>query len=400
MRSVLLATSVLGALLGCQTRPPGACQGDADCAPREICLDTAVCAMACSTNMGCSDLEKCSAVGGCIPQGECGSDLDCAKDEVCSATSKKCGASGAPAGDEKCVAEWFPATLTPAKVMVLLDRSGSMRSTLPSGLSRWDTATAAVKAVTSAHEATVRFGLTVFPELDTQCAPGSVLLAPAVNNAAAISNALPAFPGTNTPASFAARTPLGAALQQVSTRTELTSPTFANYVLLLADGGESCGGDPLAQTKALFALHIKTWVVGFADEVDSQALSEMAKAAGTARAGAISYYQADDSATLVSALRQIAQGAAGCDFTLERPLPEPSKLYVYVNGTLTPRDPSKQNGWDVGPTSSRVILYGAACQALTQNPKGQVSLVYGCPDDTLSEGGGNGGNLPDGVTIN
>ena len=139
---------------------------------------------------------------------------------------------------------------------------------------------------------------------------------------------------------------------------------------------------------ALAARGIKTYVVGFGNEVNAQNLSEMAVSGGTARNAMPRYFQADSPAELTSAFGAIAQGAVGCDFKLGKTPPDPSKIFVSVNGQLIPRDPNRVAGWEYTAGSDRVTLYGPACDVVVNQPGSQVSLVYGCADPSLVGDGG------------
>lgn len=278
-------------------------------------------------------------------------------------------------------------------MLIVLDRSGSMDDEVDNR-PKWEIATEAVKQVTARHEAEVRFGLELFPG-SNRCQPGSVMVPIGDRHAAEIAAALPST-------ATGSGTPIGGALQTASEAPELADPARANYVLLVTDGKENCGGDPVQVVRAMFARGVKTYVVGFGGEVDGAMLSSMALEGGTARAASPRYYQADDSASLLATMSAIAQGALGCEFELAKAPPDPSKIYVYVNGQLVPRDANRSNGWEYTAARQRITLYGATCDAVSTDPSARVSIVYGCPDDSLVEGGGGGpGGADDGgVTIN
>ncbi|MBN2361175.1 MAG: VWA domain-containing protein [Deltaproteobacteria bacterium] len=73
-------------------------------------------------------------------------------------------------------------------------------------------------------------------------------------------------------------------------------------VILVTDGGETCGGDPVGAAAALFAAGIKVYVIGFAtpDQMIVQNLNAIAAAGGTGLA-----IFADDSAELSAAMAGI-----------------------------------------------------------------------------------------------
>ena len=263
-----------------------------------------------------------------------------------------------------------------------------MQEVIANSRSKWDTATAAVRGLTSrnATNPKLRFGLQVFSLEDMVCNPGHVNVSVGASTVTSISNALPAVAGGR-------NTPIGGALHVAATSGELTDATRANYVLLLTDGMENCGGAPVAEVEGLFGRGIRTYSVGFGSDVDVNRLSQMAIKGGTARATTPRYFQADNTADLEAAFSAIASGAASCDFTLTGTPPNANNLYVAVDGQFFPRDPARVAGWDYQAAGNRVTLYGPACDIVSQRPGAKVSIIFGCPDDTLTETGP-GGKLP------
>jgi hypothetical protein len=104
----------------------------------------------------------------------------------------------------------------------------------------------------------------------------------------------------------------------------------------------------------------------------------MALAGTTARATTPYYYAVDtaDEAAFTSALTQVAaQVTATCSFPLSAPPPDPSKVNVYLDGTVVPADPV--NGWTL--QGATVTLVGAACQDVLAGNVLSVRIVAGCP---------------------
>jgi hypothetical protein len=345
-------------------------------------------------------------VGACVPKAGCGGDADCAAAKgVCEAgscapkcTPASCGPQrtckadghcgggalpGSDGGPASCGGELFTAAPVEANFLIVLDRSCSMEEALPGGSNKWDTATAALKSVTAAQQATVHFGLSMFPG-NGQCNPGGNVVPVGAAQADPIAQALPQT-------AMGSGTPIGAALTGALAVAELKDPQRANFVLLLTDGEENCQGNPEESVKQLFAAGIRTYAVGFGDAVNVGNLNRMAVAGGTARLGGTKYYQADDVATLQAALGGIAAGATRCDFKLAQAPADLSKLFVAINGGLVPEDPARLAGWAYTPATQRLTLYGPACDLVVQNPGAKVQVVYGCPDDTLIEKSGDGG---------
>ena len=114
-------------------------------------------------------------------------------------------------------------------------------------------------------------------------------------------------------------------------------------------------------------------------------LADIATAGGTPRAGTPKYYQADDAPGLLAAFNLIARGALGCEYRLATAPPDASKVFVYVNGVLQNRDLAHANGWDYSPATTRITFYGGLCNLVATDATARVSIVYGCPDDTLIE---------------
>jgi hypothetical protein len=426
MRKLLAVSALLVLTAACGSSGPG-CKSSTECGVGSVCLASAACAPVCSNDKGCLADEKCSTSGGCVPKTGCGADSECGKSQVCEGVScvascatagcgsgRTCqadghcsqptqngagggGGSGAGGGmGMTCGGELFQATRVQANFLIVLDQSGSMGETLPAGGTKWNLATAALKSVTSTNQTAIRFGLSMFPGA-TKCSEGSNFVPVGDSTAAAIASAFPVK-------SNGSGTPIGAALQLAAMRPELTDVTRANYVLLVTDGMENCQGDPVAAVKALAAKGVKTYVVGFGADVDATRLAQMAVEGGTARLTTPKYYQADDQGTLNTAFTQIAAGAVGCDYKLQKEPPDLNKVYVAIDGNLINRDRTKQMGWEYDPSTMRLTLYGGACDVVRKATSPKVQIVYGCPDPTIIENAGHGdGGYPaydGGVTIN
>jgi hypothetical protein len=249
-------------------------------------------------------------------------------------------------------------------------------------MSKWDIATTAIKQVTQQYQSQIQFGMMLFPAgggNSTQCVPGPVAVPIGDQRAAQIATSL----DMNRPGG---RTPIGGVLTAAGMVPELADAMRANYVMLVTDGTETCNGNGVtAATQNLMQRGIKTFVVGFGGEVDAMNLSDIATAGGTPRPGATKYYQADDAQGLLAAFNLIAQGALGCEYRLATAPPDPSKVFVYVNGVLQNRDVSHANGWDYSPATTRITFYGGLCSLVASDATAKVSIVYGCRDDSLTE---------------
>lgn len=379
------------------------CQGMGSCGSTSVCLSSGTCSTKCTSAADCAAGEKCSAAGGCVPNTGCGTNSDCPTGQLCNAVGK-CEADcrttgcnpgavcasdgtcqpGAPDGGMmSCGGELFQAAKVNSNMFIAFDKSGSMMNPIVTGgMSKWDIATTAIKQVTAQYQSQIQFGLMMFPAgggNSQQCVPGPVAVSVGDQRAAQISTALDA----NGPGG---RTPIGGVLTSAGMVPELADPMRANYVMLVTDGAETCQGDGVAAATAnLQQKGIKTFVVGFGGEVDAMNLTDIAVAGGTPRPGATKYYQADDATGLLTAFQQIAQGALGCEYRLATAPPDPSKIFVYVNGVLQNRDVGHGNGWDYSSATVRITFYGGLCSLVANDATAKVSIVYGCADGSLTE---------------
>lgn len=184
-------------------------------------------------------------------------------------------------------------------VEVILDASGSMLQQL-NGIRRIDIAKQTLLKLTGeAIPADSLFALRVFGrEVDSCQTDLDIALAPLKPDAvkARISNIT---------AKNNAKTPIGASLAAVS--GDLAKASGEKLVILITDGEETCGGDPLAAIQQLRAAgtNVRINIVGFAIDDDSL------KTTFThwARAGAGAYFDAKDAAGLNTALTQAIKPA-------------------------------------------------------------------------------------------
>lgn len=388
MRTFLLLSSLV--LLGACGQQPR-CTSTSQCANQQLCAPSGICLNTCHAHTQCGSGQTCSSAGACVsPTTGCAVSADCASGQICAPGGICMAMSAADAGPPTCGGQKFESTPTEANVLIVLDHSGSMQETISNNRSKWDTATEAVRSLTAQNaNSRLRFGLQLFSLAGAQCQPGQVVVNVGPSNVTAISNALPATANGS-------GTPLGAALRVASRSNDIADPTRANFVLLLTDGMENCNGAPVAEVEGLFSRGVRTYTVGFGSDVDANMLNQLSIKGGTARATSPRYFQADSPAELEVALRAIASGAASCDFTLTQTPPNPASLYVAVDGQFFPRDPSRVAGWDYQAQGNRVTLYGPACDIVSQRPGAKVTVVYGCPDESLTEIGP-GGTLDAGL---
>jgi uncharacterized protein (TIGR03382 family) len=215
----------------------------------------------------------------------------------------------------------------PARVMVVLDKSSSMQTGLIGGKTKWSLAVGGLGQLLSTYEAKAEFGLMTYPQ-PSQCGPGALDVAPALNNKAAILGQL-----TTPPPTGGNYTPMAQTLAAALALPSMQTAPGARHLVLITDGWQYCVPydqstrfDGTAAVEALKAKGITTWIVGFGAEVDAIALNRMAVAAATTRpscnpnsedsaAANNCYFQVDNQQELLAALNQIAGSASAeiCD---------------------------------------------------------------------------------------
>ncbi len=385
----LLSVSILG--IGCSDEPGGTAgsgassgtssggSGPGECAQATDCPGDAVCDPAtgqCTSGLSCAAHTDCGSGAFCdagtcrdsMPGGPCDDTPNCVSGETC--TGGVCGCGGALYGADN----------VPPNVLIVLDRSGSMNEQITGG-TKWDIGRQAINGLVTTYGGGVFFGLAMYPGTDLEgtqgmmCGPGAVFVDPAAGTAAAISSDLAAA-GTT---SFG--TPTAEMLTALTTYAGLKDPMRADYILLITDGQSTCE-DPVPVVASLLGAtpSVKTFVVGFGSGVDPAELDDMAQAGGTAGPMSPFYYQADDATSLASAFAAIAGSVLSCSYVLSDTPPDPSLLYVYIDGMQVPAD--NTNGWVYDAATNQLTFVGTTCDALKSGTAGELVISYGCPIGT------------------
>jgi hypothetical protein len=239
--------------------------------------------------------------------------------------------------------------------------------------------------MTVSYHDTIYWGLAEFPG-DGNCGAPASAIAPAAGNADNVSSTI-----TNTaPAGY---TPINASIKYVKDSTLLSDPARGNYLLLITDGSETCELDkdnkPDMANEAttqriadMAASGTKTFVVGFGGGVDANALDDYANAGGVPNtSGGASYYQADSASALESALGAILKRVTGCDFALNTPPDDPSKVWAFLDDVMVERD--TDDGWALDTATNTVTFTGASCAMLQAGTVTDIDIVVGCPEPVL-----------------
>jgi len=314
-----------------------------------------------------------------------------------------------PTEDANCGLQNYALDRRPAVVVLLQDRSTSMRNTLSSGLTRWATLVEAVKPVLQQTQAGISWGFKFFPDSKICGVNAGVNIEPALNNAAPITTRLDSIQVVQNSADNNGLwdgTPVAPALRQTAQYLASLPTDKQKYILLATDGQPTCaGGDPLlgggdpdtddrpsgpAAVAEVAAMGIKVPVVGIAFSKtwdpaklkDNEiTLNDMAKAGGMPRPTDPAYYGASSSAELAAAFAQITGILISCTFDLKgmKP-PSPDDVAVKIDGVKVPRDKVHNEGWDYDADMSNVVVYGQACEQLKGvGATNNVQIIFGCP---------------------
>ena len=316
---------------------------------------------------------------------------------------------GGPTEDANCGLQNFALDRRPAIVLLLQDRSTSMRNTLSGGVTRWATTVQGIKPVLQQTQAGISWGLKFFPDGKECGVTAGVNIVPAPNNATAIAAQLDAIKivaNSSDNLGLWDGTPVAPALRQAARYLASLPSDKQKYILLATDGQPTCaGGDPLlgggdsdsddhpsgpAAVTEVVNMGIKVPVIGvaFSDTWDPTdlddnevTLNNMAKAGGMPRPTDPAYYAANSSAELAAAFAQITGILISCTFDLKgmKP-PSPDDVAVKIDGVKVPRDKSHVEGWDYDADATNVVIHGQSCEQLKGiGATNSVQIIFGCP---------------------
>ena len=301
------------------------------------------------------------------------------------ASSQPPPASNTP--DASCGFQNYMLERRPAELLLVLDRSGSMREppNFMTLTSKWDETVPALNETIMKTDATVSWGMKMFPAGLIACSTTDGVDVPiAANNAAMM---LASIAGT-TPSGNG--TPTRYAMQKAIAHLKATPTNTPRYILLATDGEPNCADgltnqlvDPDGAIEAVrmaAAEGFKTFVIGIATMFGdaNMTLNRMAEAGGEPRMGDPRYYPVASRAELVNALSLITGKVADCVFPLDKLPPSPNDVAVDVNGMRVTRDQTKMNGWDYTANNMAIQIHGPACEAI-KTANAQVKITFGCP---------------------
>jgi hypothetical protein len=179
-------------------------------------------------------------------------------------------------------------------VMLLVDRSGSMLG------EKWD-ALQQMRPFLPAVSDRANLGLSMFPSYGGLCNTVDLEFAPISSGPGAaeeVSDALATYVPTK------GKTPLGSALRAVKESSGLQCTNRDNIVVLLSDGAESCGGDPVEAAYELThgPVPVELYVIGFGTDAEATRHLQEVAAAAEDTSGPDNYYAAENVEDLLARL--------------------------------------------------------------------------------------------------
>lgn len=325
-----------------------------------------------------------------------------------------------------CAVSTLGATLIPANILFVLDRSGSMscnppplqssvqceispKPKYPTQATKWQIVSQALKSAIASMPATTRVGITYFNNDDfcgVQQAPNVPLDVVSAGQLAAINNSID---GVNPKGA----TPIVGGLTLGYAHMFDDDKTSGNdFIVLLTDGAETCAPSlkdvTIAETVPnALSVNIRTFVIGAPGSEPARAfLSQVAWAGGTARDTTCVHAAAPDdvgdchfdmtdptldfSTALNDALTKISGSALTCEFDVPTSVGKDVD-YNQVNVTFTSgmgvdetffQDNAAcgngSNGWQYTAGKTKIELCGDACKKVKSDPSGKISIALGC----------------------
>jgi hypothetical protein len=283
--------------------------------------------------------------------------------------------------------------LTP-QVVITLDRSSSMGKKYgTSTQTRLQIVQDTLRSVMKSYQASIDFGYVEFPvkencAANTCCA--SQIIPPNQRALSVIEKRWACELGPPACSETTADSPVVEALRQARWFfvDERTGPT--RHVLLLTDGEPSCAfnKDQSACSLALTQVsrlsvesHVSTRVFGLAEELRGSSCLDMMAGLGTPGSTG---QQPNATPRITTTGDQLYDellrwfeplSKEACTFRLPYVLPAGQKLTVLYEGKPVPRDPEREDGWELSPDSARrVVFYGPACDRLRTAAVGETEF--------------------------
>jgi hypothetical protein len=350
---------------------------------------------------------------------------------------------GGAAGDDTpgaggvamCAATSQAARLTPANLLFVIDKSGSMNCNPPEGdealnamcanfprkedpsrPSKWEVASGALAGAldTLAGQSNIRVGLTLFPLAD-EC---GVSAEPAVSIGKLDTSQRGDIADVLDGVAPSGETPIAGATilsyQHLSEAIRARDLAGNTFVVLLTDGAETCKQSELPKLLAMDVpnarlFNIRTFVIGApGSEAARSLLSQIAWEGGTATAADCNHSDAepdegdchfdmttseDFAADLNAALQKISRTKVlSCEFEVPTNPDGGGVDRNKVNVSFKPGDGDTEtikldntaacaeaDGWQYSEDGSKIVLCGPVCDRVQADPEGEVKISLGCP---------------------
>jgi len=311
-----------------------------------------------------------------------------------------------------CIPGKFDFILATAQLMFVVDRSGSMDTTLdgkenpPPGQSRWQILQSGLSQALTGFDQQIAMGAKFYPStrIAFECVvEQGVDVEPKLGNASAI---LKVFDDT---APYGG-TPTAEALKIAADHVS-TIRGVARTLVVATDGAPNCnydhptspctctasdptacdGTDPslcLDDTHTIDTVRdiadkqkVPVYVIGIGSAESAtfrKVLDDMAIAGGRAKPTSPRYYSAQTSSELDDALSSIRDSVGSCTFLTPSAPSDPNAITVQIDGVTIPRDTTRTQGWDwVDQAYGTLALFGDACKKV-QSTHDTVSGVVRC----------------------
>jgi hypothetical protein len=302
-----------------------------------------------------------------------------------------------PTLDANCGNSASTMTQTPADLLLLLDRTGSMTSgisddepcdvTTGTCSERWATMIQAMQTVLASSPTSIHWGLKFFstPGLTAGqgTTPAGCVVLPGVEVPIGTANANDIVSSISvTEPNY--NTPTRAAIETAAAYLATVNDGRSKYILLATDGQPNCAIDgeyptspdlpaALNAIAAANAAGIKVYIIGVGPSAGN--LDEMAHRGGTGK-----FYPALSPQSLVAALNTIVGNVASCVYTIASTPPDPNNLGVYLDKQLVTQ--SASDGWTLGGSNS-VIFNGPTCDRIKAGAYQFVQVLFGCPGSSV-----------------
>ena len=328
-------------------------------------------------------------------------------------------------GSATCAVSTVGASLIPANILFVIDRSGSMtcnppplqsspqcelspKPKYPAQASKWQIVAGALKGAIAAMPPATRVGVSFFNN-DDYC---GVQQAPQVPLDVIDPTQLAALTASIDGVTPKGATPIVGGLSLGYAHLFYDDMEPGNdFVVLLTDGAETCAPTLKATTIAqtvpdALQVNIRTFVIGAPGSEPARAfLSQIAWAGGTARDPACTHDAAPDdvgdchfdmtdpnldfATALTDALQKISGKALTCEFDVPQAVGSEVD-YDQVNVTFTPGTGPEvtflqdsgpcaggAEGWQYNAAKTKIEICGDACKMVKSDPNGKIAIALG-----------------------